>query len=148
MNTLNYSIFIQAPKEKVWKTMLDDATYREWTKPFNPTSYFEGDWSEGSKILFLGTDENGKVEGGMVSRIKENRQNEYISIEHLGMIKDGVEEPWGGDQNAFENYKFTEKDGGTQLDIELTNVPEEYKEMMNEMWPKALDVLKRISEEI
>ena len=59
-------MFINAPRKKVWATMLEDTTYREWTKPFNETSYYEGDWSEGSKILFLGTDKDGKVNGGNV----------------------------------------------------------------------------------
>ena len=56
MTTLHYLIFINAPKEKVWDTMLKDETYREWTKPFCEGSYYRGDWSEGSKIIFLGPD--------------------------------------------------------------------------------------------
>lgn len=50
---LKYSITINAPKEKVWHTMLDDKTYREWTTEFNPGSYYEGDRKEGSEIRFL-----------------------------------------------------------------------------------------------
>ena len=146
MNTLNFSIFINAPKEKVWPTMLGDVTYRQWTKPFNETSYYEGDWSEGSKILFLGTDKDGKNEGGMVSRVVRNIPFEYVSIQHLGMIENGVEKPWEEAGEGFENYTLTEEDGGTQLDIELTNLPDEYVEMMNTMWPKALEVLKTLAE--
>ncbi len=146
MNTLNYSIFINADKEKVWNTMLEDATYRQWTKAFNETSYYDGDWSEGSEIHFLGTDENGENLGGMMSEIAKNNQYEYISIKHLGVIENGVEKPYGEDGVAFENYSFTEKDGGTQLDVELTNLPVEYQDMMNEMCPKALNLLKEISE--
>jgi len=146
MKDLNFSIFINAPREKVWNTMLEDATYREWTKPFNKTSYFKGDWSEGSKILFLGTDKNGENEGGMYSRIDKNIPFEYISIEHLGVLQNGVETPWIGEGSGFENYKFEEKDGGTELKIEMTNIPDEYMEMMNEMWPKALEILKALSE--
>ncbi len=146
MNTLNSSIFINAPKEKVWNTMLEDPTYRQWTKSFNETSYYEGDWSEGSKILFLGTDKEGKNEGGMSSRIAKNIPFEYISIQHMGTIENGIEKPWEGEGEGFENYTFTEKDGGTQLDIELTNLPDSYVEPMNEMWPKALDALKALAE--
>lgn len=147
MNTLKFSIFINAAKEKVWNTMLEDATYREWTKPFNETSYYQGDWSEGSTILFLGTDKEGKNEGGMFSRIAKNIPFEHISIQHLGVIENGIEKPWEGEGEGFENYILTETDGGTQVDIEMTNIPDEYREMMNEMWPKALDVLKTLAEE-
>lgn len=144
MHVLKFSIFIDAPREKVWNTMLGDATYRQWTKPFNETSFYRGDWSEGSKILFLGTDSDGKNEGGMFARIAKNVPFEYVSIQHLGVIENGVEKPW--ESEGFENYSFTEKDNGTQVDIELTHIPEEYKDMMSEMWPKALDVLKGLAE--
>lgn len=127
--------------------MLEDATYREWTKPFNETSYYEGDWSEGSKILFLGTDKDGKNVGGMVARIAKNIPFEHVSIQHLGVIENGTEKPWEGSAGeAFENYTLTEKDGGTQVDVELINTPTEYTDMMNAMWPKALDVLKALAE--
>jgi uncharacterized protein YndB with AHSA1/START domain len=145
MNTLNFSIFINAPKEKVWNTMLDDATYRQWTKPFNETSYYKGDWTEGSKIYFFGTDENGQNEGGMYSRIAKNIPFEYVSIQHLGMIENGVETPWEGAE-GFENYTLAEKDGGTEVMIEMVNIPDDFCPEMNDMWPKALDVLKEIAE--
>ncbi len=146
MNNLKFSIFINASKEKVWNTMLEDATYREWTKTFNDPSYYEGDWSEGSKMLFLGTDKEGKNEGGMLSRIAKNIPFEHISIQHLGVIENGVEKPWEAENEAFENYTFTEKDGGTQVDVELINTPDAYIEMMNAMWPKSLDALKVLAE--
>lgn len=126
--------------------MLEDATYREWTKPFNETSYYQGDWSEGSKILFLGTDKEGKNEGGMVSRIAKNIPFTHVSIQHLGVIENGVEKPWEGEGDGFENYTLTEQDGGTRVDIEMTNIPNEYMDMMNAMWPKALEVIKELAE--
>ena len=72
MQKLKFSIEINATKEKVWNTMLEDKTYRIWTEVFSKGSHFIGDWSKGSKILFLGPNENGEM-GGMVSRIKENK---------------------------------------------------------------------------
>ena len=146
MKTLNYSTFINAPKEKVYKVMLEDATYREWTKAFNPTSFYRGDWSEDSKMFFVGVDEKTGEEGGMVATIAKNTPNEYVSIKHLGEWKNGAEDLWPEDKGGYENYTFIEKDGGTELKIELTNLPEEYAEMFNEMWPKALVILKDLAE--
>jgi len=150
MQKLTASIFINAPREKVWETMLNQDTYRQWTRVFNPTSRFEGDWSESSKMIFLGTDDKGENEGGMVSRIAENRLYEYISIEHLGMIKDGVEDteseevkPWA---HSFENYTFVEKDGGTEVLVDQ-DMGEEYIKEFEEMWSKALQRLKELAEE-
>lgn len=148
MERLHYSITINAPKEKVWNTMLGEETYREWTSAFMPGSFFKGSWEEGSKILFLAPGESGK-NSGMVSRIKENRQYEYVSIEHLGFVENGTEDTtsdtvksWAG---ALENYTFKENNGKTELIVEL-DTSEEYKEMFNETWPKALQKLKTLSE--
>lgn len=149
MDKLEFSIVIDAPKEKVWNTMLEDKTYRIWTEAFMPGSYYDGDWTKGSKILFLGPGNDGKV-GGMVSRIKDNRLYEYVSIEHLGEVIDGVEDTtsdrvkdWAG---ALENYTFIDKDGKTELIVDM-NINEEFKEMFEGMWPKALQKLKALCED-
>lgn len=147
MQNLNFSIFINAPKEKVWEIMLGDAGYRQWTKPFDEHSHFEGDWSEGSKMLFLGGNKDGKPQGGMYSRVAENISSQYISVEHLGMVdENGTETPWPGTEKGFENYKLKDVDGGTELLIELVNIPDEFCDDMGNQWPKALEVLKAISE--
>lgn len=149
MQKLHFSIIINSPVEKVWNTMLDAETYKMWTMAFNPGSYYVGDWSEGSKILFLGPDPETGKEGGMVSRIKENRKHEYVSIEHVGVVQDGVEDTeseiakkW---TPAHENYTFTKKDEGTELSIDV-DVADEYKEIFEGMWSKALEVLKELAE--
>lgn len=150
MTTLHFSIFINAPREKVWHAMLDDASYTEWTKPFNPGSYFEGNWEQGSEMKFLGTDENGKPnEGGMLSRIMVNRPFEFISIEHFGMIQNGVVDTTSDMVKkwtpAFENYSFVEKDGGTEVKVSV-DVADEFKDEFSGMWPKALELLKVVAE--
>ncbi|MCA9730871.1 MAG: SRPBCC domain-containing protein [Deferribacteres bacterium] len=149
MNKLNFSITISAPKAKVWSTMLDDATYRVWTEAFTTGSHYIGDWSKGSKILFLGPDPTTGKTGGMVSRIKENRLHEYISIEHLGMVNDGKEDTtsdavkaWAG---AHENYTFKNKNGHTEVLVDI-DITDDFKEMFEGMWPKALQKLKELAE--
>ena len=150
MSKLNFSIVIDAPTSKVWDTMLEDKTYREWTEAFTEGSYYKGDWSKGSKILFLGPNPETGKEGGMVSRIKENKLHKYISIEHLGEVYDRVEDTtsdrvkdWAG---ALENYTFVDKNGKTELVVDL-DINEEFKEMFEGMWPKALQKLKELCEE-
>ena len=150
MQKIHFSIHINAQREKVWDIMLGDATYREWTEAFHPGSYYTGDWSEGSKMLFLGPDETGKKDGGMVSRVKENRTHEFISIEHMGIVMDGVEDTTSDEAMewapAFENYTFVEKDGGTEVRVDMEAANDEYKEMFEDTWPKALLKLKEIAE--
>jgi uncharacterized protein YndB with AHSA1/START domain len=155
MQKLHYSIVINAPKEKVWDTMLNDETYRKWTDVFSPGSHYVGDWNQGSKIHFLGPDEKG-VMSGMVSRIKENRKYEFISIEHLGVVADGKEDTTSESVKAWaggrENYTFRENSSEkpermvtTEVLVDLDS-PEEFKDMFEDIWPKALQKLKELAE--
>ena len=141
MKTLNFSIQINAPKEKVWSVLLDEKTYRIWTSVFDPSSYFEGDWNEGSKIYFLGKDGS-----GMSSKIFKHVPNAFISIQHLGVIANGVENfesEWSG---ALENYSVNEHNGGTALKIEI-DVTEEHADYFQTAWPQALSKVKELAEQ-
>lgn len=130
--------------------MLADVTYRQWTAEFNPTSYYEGEWTAGAKMLFLGINKEGKKEG-MVSRIKEAATNKYVGIEHIGMLQNGIEittgpmvEGWAG---AMEEYFFTEANGQTVLNVQMDS-NEDFKAYFEATWPKALNKLKAICESI
>ena len=145
MQKLNFSTSIKASKEKVWQTLWDDANYRKWTSAFTEGSYAETDnWKEGTDVKFL--DPKGS---GMISRVAAHRPNEYMSFEHLGEIKDGVEDrtsekvkEWAG---AKENYTIKEANGVTTLAVD-TDITDEYKDMFTEMWPKALEKVKALAE--
>ena len=150
MEKISFTTIIDAPRDKVWHSMLDEATYKQWTKPFNEGSRYVGKWETGAEIRFIGVDDSGKESGGMYSKIREARPYEYVSIEHLGMINEAGEIDTTSEEvkkwtPAFENYSFSEKDGGTEVLVEL-DISEEWKEMFNEMWPKALAKLKEIAE--
>lgn len=144
MEKQTFNIYIDAPREKVWDILWNDATYPEWTSAFCEGSKVETDWREGSKALFL----NGTNEG-MVSRIAANKPNEFMSIEHLGMIKDGVEDvdseqvkAWAG---ALENYSLKSMNGKTELTVDM-DLTEEMKEYFLSTWPTALDKVKALAE--
>ena len=145
MEKLHFSTTINAPKEKVWKTLWEDETYRKWTSVFSPSSYAESDWKEGSKILFL----DGKG-SGMISKIEANRPNEFMSFKHLGLVKDGIEDTESEEvkamAGALENYTLKEVNGKTELLIDI-DMNEEYKEMFSQMFPKALEQVKVLAEQ-
>ena len=109
---------INAPKEKVWKILWDDETYRKWTSAFAEGSYMESDWKIGGRTLFLGGEGN-----GMVSTIDQLKENEIMSFKHLGMIKDGKEDleseevkQWAG---LLETYILESSENKTQLSVEM-----------------------------
>jgi len=144
MEKQEFKIAIDAPREKVWNVLWTDDTYREWTSPFSAGSHAETDWKKGSKVLFL----DGKGMG-MVSTIAENIPNEYMSFEHRGVVKDGVEDTeseevkkWAG---AHENYTLKNVSGKTELVVDM-DINDEYKDMFTEIFPKALQKVKELSE--
>lgn len=144
METLSFSIKINAPKEKVWNVLLEDKTYRVWTAEFSPGSHAVTDWQEGSKTLFLGANGN-----GMVSTIVKNMHNEFLSIKHLGNVKDGAEDfdseeakEWSG---AMENYTLKQTDGVTELKVDM-DIADRYNDYFSKTWPKALKKVKELSE--
>ena len=150
MKTLRYATPIHAPREAVWAAMLGPDTYRAWTAPFcegSPyeSSYYEGSWNTGDRIRFLAS--NGE---GMSSVIAESRPPEFVSIRHLGIVKNGVEDTTSEAATAwatsFENYAFAETNGATELTVEV-QMPPDFEAFMNETWPKALATLKSICED-
>lgn len=151
MKKISFEIEIKEEPKIVYENMLglkDKATYSDWTSVFDPSSRWEGSWDKGSKILFLGSDENGH-EGGMVSRIRENKPAREVYIEHLGIYDKGKEvtegtdmESWAGSQ---ENYYFDETSEGTRIRIEMDST-DDHADYFQESWPKALKKLKEICE--
>jgi len=140
MTTLKFTAKINAPKEKVWATLWNNNTYRQWTAAFMEGSYAESDWKEGSKILFLTPKGD-----GMFSMIEKKIPNERITFKHLGELKKGIEEPkdWG---EARESYYLQEKNGITELDVQMDAIPE-FEQYFNDTFPKALNKLKEIAEQ-
>ena len=151
MEKLQFKKDIDASAEIVYETMLgirNIETYEQWTAEFNPTSTYIGNWEKGSKIFFIGEDENGK-NGGMVSEIVDNIPNQFVSIRHYGIldgekeITEGTEvEKWAG---GLENYSFEENNGKTIVTVEV-DAMEDHLDFFNKTFPKALAKLKEITE--
>lgn len=146
---LHFAKEINASKEKVWQTVVGKETYPQWTEAFSPGSNVQGDWQQGTKMIFGVPNSEGQMKDGMVSRIAESRPHDYLSIEHLGMLKNGVEDTTSDEVKAwtpaFENYTFEDADGKTIFKVEMDS-PEEYKDQFQEMWGNALVKLKELAE--
>jgi len=146
---MDFKIEIDAPREKVWDILFGEQTYPLWTTAFSEGSKVETDWQKGSKALFIDSSNR-----GMVSKIIENVPNEFMSIEHLGMYDNGVEDyeseevkSWAG---AKENYTLSDLGGETHLHVFMEmDESEKNKEMIAmfaDMWPKALAKVKELAE--
>src|SRR5690606_36287498 len=107
-----------------------------------------GDWTEGSKMLFIGYDEHGK-KGGMISEITTHQHAQIVSIRHYGML-DGEQEITSGPTvepwiNSSEIYEFTNDDGLTTVSVSL-DTSEDFIPYFKEKYPQALLQLQKICE--
>lgn len=145
MKTLTFETVIRAPRTKVWETMLGPETYKAWTAAFSEGSHYVGSWESGAKILFLAPSGD-----GMSSVIAENRPNEFVSIRHIGMIENGVEDTTSDKVRAwapaFENYRFEDIPGACRVTVSLDTATE-WEQYMLDTYPKALALLKSLCEQ-
>lgn len=149
MKTLYFNERIEASPNKVHNVMLSLKTYEEWTKPFSPTSSFNGNWSEGSNVLFTSTDENNVVMG-MIATVDKNIPGEIVIVRHIGIFADN-KEIFEGEQvdrwkNSLEVYRFKGGANHTDLLCSMEVDSKENEEMFEKMWPEALTILKEICE--
>lgn len=144
MEKIRFTTIINAPREKVWSILWTDETYRAWTSVFSEGSHAVTDWQKGSKVLFM----DGKG-SGMVSRIDDLVPNEFMSFQHLGEVRDRVEDTtservqqWAGGR---ENYTLNAVGNTTELIAELDMVAE-FKDYFMNTFPLALQKVKELSE--
>ena len=142
MQKLHFSIEINAPREKVWSALWDDAAFRNWSSVFAEGSHYViSDWTEGRKIQFI----DPKANAGMSSMIDKLVPNEFISFVHMTEIKDGKEQPpphWSG---MIENYTLKENGGATTLVVDM-DAPDELIAMFQDKFPIALARVKELAE--
>ncbi len=146
MVNLNFTETINAPANKVWFALWDDAHYRKWTATFCEGSYAVSEWKKGSRVHFLGPDGR-----GMYADIAELVPNEKMYFTHIGELKNFEEQPvegktseWSG---AQENYTLVENNGVTTLTVLLQSV-ENYMEYMQNTFPQALARVKELAEDL
>ncbi len=141
---IQFTTTINAPAAEVWRHVTSPESYKRWASAFAEGSHFEGSWELGSSIRFLSPSGD-----GMLSEIAEVRENEFISIRHLGFIANGIEDTTSESIRAwapaYENYTFLALPEGTKMAVDQ-DVAAEWEEYISEAWPKALLLLKQLSE--
>lgn len=145
MQKITFSTSIKAPREVVWNALWDQENYSKWTSAFAEGSYVVTDnWKQDSKVLFLSPDGC-----GMVSKVAAHRPHEYMSFEHLGEVKDGIEdtsrEKVAAWQGGHENYMLKQDGEATLLEVDM-DIMEEHRDYFLQAWPKALEALKNLAE--
>jgi uncharacterized protein YndB with AHSA1/START domain len=142
MKELQFSIKIHAPKERVWNTLWQDETFRQWANIIDPGTYMKGMLKQGNEIQFISS-ENGY---GVTSLVEKLIPNEFVLFRHMADTKDngahGREKDWTG---GTESHSLVEEEGTTTLTVKF-DVPTEMEEIFTVRFPKALEQIKILSE--
>lgn len=142
MKKLTFSVQISAGKDRVWDTLWNDKTFREWAGLIDPGTYMVGELKEGGIIQFISA-ENGY---GVTSRVEKIDVGNYLLLSHQADTKDlGLNQrdnEWTG---GSESYTLEESNGFTLLTVNF-DVPEELEAIFKASYPKALDKVKELSE--
>ena len=142
MKNMELSIEIHASKDKVWATLWDDATFRDWASLIDEGTYMKGIMTEGNEIQFLSS-LNGY---GVTSLIAKLSPNEYVLFRHNADTKESGqqerENEWTG---GTESYSLSEKNGVTTLIVKI-EVPQEQEETFRVRLPEALECIKTLAE--
>jgi uncharacterized protein YndB with AHSA1/START domain len=145
MEHLEYKVVISAPAKKVWETMLEEETYKQWVAKSWPGSFYQGTWEKGEKIRFVGS--NGS---GTLAELVEVKPYERIFARHIAVLlpggnEDRTSEAAKGWIGITEEYRFAEQAGKTTVTVSIESNPE-WRQMFDDGWPTALEELKKITE--
>ncbi|MBN8642082.1 MAG: SRPBCC domain-containing protein [Flavobacteriales bacterium] len=144
MKRLEFTIEINTSIEKIWETLWNDTTYRDWVSVFCEGTYVKTNWNEGDSVHFLTPD--GK---GMNSIIEKKLEHQYIAFKHISELENFEPQPvdettseWTG---AMEIYELIPSTSSVTLKV-LMDTLEKYIEYFETTFPKALERVKTLSE--
>ena len=142
MKEMQFSIAIDTSKQKVWDTLWNDKTFREWAGLIDPGTYMKGELIKGKEVQFISA-ENGY---GVTSLVEDVVPGDLLVLRHSADTKGEGEQQrekeWTGGK---ESYSLVEKDGITTLTATF-DVPPQMEDYFQENYPKALQKVKDIAE--
>lgn len=145
MKELLYTIELNCSKKQVWTSLTYKENYKKWASAFASNPTYNGKWEEKEVIEFIdiGT-------GGTKAILEKVQPCSLISARHFAIITpEGKEDresdsakKWNG---TIEEYNLEEKNQVTKLSIKIIT-HEDFSQMYEVCWPKALETLKELCE--
>mgnify|MGYP003392954758 CR=1 FL=1 len=138
MEKQQFSIEINASREKVWKTLFEDKTFRDWGNIIDEGQYMVGEMKEGNEMQFI----SGVNGYGVTSLVEKLVPNEFVLFRQMTDTQNSGEQErekeWTG---GSESYSLAENDGVTTLTVNI-DVPPGLEEIFKDRFPKALERIK------
>ena len=135
MKTLEQSIEIDAPADRVWTIISQPRFAEEWGVAFMKNLKVEIDPRPGGDVVWQG---DGMTVRGRVARIIEGR---YLEVAFPLDLNPGM----GADMT--ETYAISERDEGSRLSISVGPVDDAIYDHMAGPWDVALESIKAMAED-
>jgi uncharacterized protein YndB with AHSA1/START domain len=144
MEKIKFSIAINANAQRVWDVLWGKTTYSQWTAGFGEGGSVVTDWKEGSRVLFLGGENE-----GMASEIVAITPGQYVSFQHHAAYKNGVVDAEAPEMQGWigthENYTLEEDGEQTLLTLDQ-EIPADQVDGFTVFWESALSKIKELAE--
>lgn len=141
MQRQRYSIRIMAPRERVWRTLWEDETFRQWGNVIDEGQHMVGELEQGREVQFLSASGY-----GVTSLVEEIRPHAFVSFRQMADTEDDGarerEKEWTG---GTESYSLAEDEGVTTLTVSI-DVPHGLEETFQDRFPKALERIRILAE--
>jgi uncharacterized protein YndB with AHSA1/START domain len=141
MKPITFTVKINASKEKVWDTLWQDKTLRQWAGIIDPGTHMVGELKENEEVQYISG--NGY---GVTSLVEKLIPGEYLVLRHEADTQDAGtrkrKKQWTGGK---ETYQLAEQKGITTLTIAF-DVPQELEDTFNVSYPEAMRCIKTLSE--
>lgn len=136
---LNRDITLDADAEKVWDVLTDFEKVKQWASAFAEGTYVRSDWKKGATVEWMHGDGEPVVKG----IIEEYEPGKIMRVRFFDRIEDSNPEDLG---DYIEDYRLSEKDGKTELQITTGPLSLMYIEKLSPMWDEALEKIRALAE--
>lgn len=143
MDPLEFSIDIEAPRERVWAVLWHDETFRDWTSALvhDPAgARLESDWDEGSRFEYF---DGAAGSYGVIERLVPGHQ---VVFRHLGELDSGADRPASEDDTLVEAYRLDDAGDRTRLRLSIDTPPADLRDTFEDALPRALERVKQLAE--
>jgi uncharacterized protein YndB with AHSA1/START domain len=139
MQTIEKTIEIDAPIEKVYEVLVNPQYTRAWGNAFSAGAYVESDWKPGSEVVWKDKDGNVGAKGLVV----ENEPMRRITV---AFYDDVNEKPPAQPGQYKEVYSVQTSRHQSRLEIVASGLPDSDVVIHSPLWDKALLMIKELAE--
>jgi hypothetical protein len=142
MQKMQFSIKIKAPRKKIWNTLWEDKTFRDWGNIIDEGQYMVGEMKEGNEVQFISSVST----LGVTIFIEKFTPYEYAQFKAIADTMDnGQSERKKEWTSGMESYELIENNGVTNLTVKI-DIPPGQEETFKDRFPKALERVKILAE--